>query len=282
MMRSLPWILVVILAVFAPGVHACTIFMAEGDGIVLAGNNEDFYFETDAVMWVKPAKKNDHGRIDFGWKLDNGKEFAQGGINDAGLFFDVAVTPKGVEPPKDKPTAPANMGDSMLAECATVEEAIAWLDQYRLPLLKSSQMLLADATGDAAVVEVVDGEMTVTRKEDGKKALGVTNFSVTHPEKGNFPCPRFLKMRDAVKAGPITVENFKAILQSVAVPKTYSEQDKRYGGTLYSNVYDLTNKVVYLYNRSDFEHGLQVPLADFFAKGKEAYRLDELVQAASA
>ncbi|HRI89753.1 MAG TPA: carcinine hydrolase/isopenicillin-N N-acyltransferase family protein [Candidatus Hydrogenedentes bacterium] len=261
--------------------NACTIFMAEGDGIVLAGNNEDFYLDVNAKMWVTPGKKGEHGRVTFGFDQNRRYDFAQGGMNDKGLFFDAAVTPKGPPPrEKNKPVPPKNMGDRMLAECATVEETITWLGKYRLTLLDGGHLLIADAAGDAAVIELIDGEMKVIRKETDKKAIGVTNFSVTKPELGNYPCSRFTKMRDAVKAGPATVEGFKGILQSVAVPKTYSEQDKRYGGTLYSNVYDLTNGVVYLYNRYDFGQGLKVNVAEFLKKGKATYQIDELLPVA--
>lgn len=257
--------------------RACSIFMAEGDGVVLAGNNEDYYLDVKPKIWVHKGKKGEYARISFGFNQDNKTdEFAQGGMNSKGLFFDAAVTPRGPEQTgKKKRKPPENMGDAMLAHCATVEEAIRWLAKYNLYLLKGSHFLLADATGAAAVVELVEGEMKVIPKEGRHQA--VTNYSLTKPEMGNFPCPRFEKLSTGLASGtPVTVEGFRDLLQSVSVPKSFMKNDKRYGGTLYSNVYDLTHKIIYVYPRTRFEHVLAIDFEEYIATGDKTYELDEL------
>src|SRR5512133_3528435 len=61
----------------------CTIFKLTRNGATLVGNNED-YSDPETRVWFLPPKANMHGRVYFGFA--NG--FAQGGVNDAGLFFD--------------------------------------------------------------------------------------------------------------------------------------------------------------------------------------------------
>jgi hypothetical protein len=65
------------------GPFGCTIVMASRDGLVLAGNNEDRNHPHTIVTFV-PASGRYFGRVVFGY--DDG--FAQGGMNDQGLFID--------------------------------------------------------------------------------------------------------------------------------------------------------------------------------------------------
>jgi hypothetical protein len=124
---------------------------------VLVGNNEDVPFLPQAAMWFVPAGTNGYGRVCFGW---DGR--AQGGMNDQGLFIGWAVTPDsetsawkrklawirlGIEwvfPPKGGTPANsgrkashklrfplnANASELVLANCATVDEAIAFGNKY--------------------------------------------------------------------------------------------------------------------------------------------------------
>ncbi|GMV94689.1 MAG: hypothetical protein AMXMBFR82_44670 [Candidatus Hydrogenedentota bacterium] len=259
-----------------PRAMCCTIFMAESDGAVLAGNNEDYYLDAKPLMWVMPAKKEDHGRICFGFDEGMFSRFAQGGVNDAGLFFDAAVTPPGPEPSRNgKIKAPSNMGDRMLADCATVEEAIAWLERRHLTLLRGSHLLLADAGGDAAVVELVEGEMRVFRK-DGS-CLAATNFSLANPGAGNYPCLRYALVTEVLGGDEATtVDSFTKILQACAAPRTPIGDSGREGGTLYSNVYDLTNQVIHLYRKGGFDDPIRIDVRAYLERGVETYRLDEM------
>lgn len=251
--------------------------MAESEGAVLVGNNEDYYLDAKPLMWVTPAKKEDHGRICFGFDEGMFSRFAQGGVNDAGLFFDAAVTPRGPEPSKKgKIKAPANMGDRMLAECANVEKAIAWLERRRLTLLRGSHLLLADAEGDAAVVELVEGEMRVFRKEGSY--LAATNFSLSNPGAGNYPCLRYALVTEVLGGDQApSVESFRKILQACAAPRSPIADSGREGGTLYSNVYDLTNRVIYVY-LGDLDAPVRIDVRAYLARGAETCRLDELAE----
>jgi penicillin V acylase-like amidase (Ntn superfamily) len=55
-------------------------------------------------------------------------------MNDQGLFFDWALCPKS-DPPEfsfRKKISTFSLPDKLLAECATVDEAITWLKQYNI------------------------------------------------------------------------------------------------------------------------------------------------------
>jgi penicillin V acylase-like amidase (Ntn superfamily) len=45
--------------------------------------------------------------------------------------------------------------DNLLAECATVEEAIKWLEQYNILFIRS-HMMLVDKSGSSVAVEWVE------------------------------------------------------------------------------------------------------------------------------
>ena len=62
---------------------ACTIFMGTTGDLTLVGNNED-WSDTETKVWFLVAEEGKYGRVYFGF--NNG--WAQGGMNDQGLFFD--------------------------------------------------------------------------------------------------------------------------------------------------------------------------------------------------
>lgn len=264
---------------------ACTIFFAAKAGLVLAGNNEDIYLDKVPIVWVRPGGDAEHGRITFGFEEPDGKVFAQGGVNDAGLFFDAAVTPKVGKAQRRKERAPENMGDAMLAECASVDEAVAWLEARDLRLLVGSHLLLGDKSGGKAVVELIEGETKVIRSD--KDYIAATNFSFSKPEAGNYPCPRFDAVRLAFggnEAPPIAVnvENFEAILESTAVPRTRIEDEQRDGGTLYSNIYDLTRGTIRLYRESNWKHPVDMDVSEWLARGEQTLLMDSLFREVEA
>ena len=101
---------VVVLVVFALGdvVRACTVFSVVGGGKVLFGSNEDYSYAAKAEMWFVPAAHGERGRVLFGWD-----DFAQGGMNDAGLTFDGASCPPSGGPvDRAKPVVKGNIADA--------------------------------------------------------------------------------------------------------------------------------------------------------------------------
>ncbi|RPI00176.1 MAG: hypothetical protein EHM72_09950 [Calditrichaeota bacterium] len=252
----------------------CTIFTIHRGSQVLAGNNEDSQYSTAVKIWFVPPTAGRYGRICFGWNQLFFFRQAQGGMNDQGLFFDWALCPDAVPPKfslKNK-VATFNMPENLLAECATVDEAVAWLGRFNILFIRS-HIMLADRRGNSAVVEWVDGEFRVIKKNGDIQVI--TNFWLSHPELGNYPCPRYDRVTESIKAMPIiSVERLTSTLEDVS---TYERtKDGNEYGTLYSNVYDLTHGDVYIYFKRGFDIPLNINLEFELKRGKRVYLLESL------
>ncbi len=250
---------------------ACTVFNCARGNQVLVGNNEDWQYATDAEMWfVSPTGKN-YGRLFFGWKQLLIFPQAQGGMNDQGLFLDWALCPKSVSPEFSfqKKIATFSFSDKLLAQCATVEEAVEWVKRYNI-LFIQSHIMLVDRSGNSAVIEWVDGEIKILRKINDCQVI--TNFWLSRPDLGNYPCPRYNSVTAMIeKEKEVSVESFASILKMAAQYERTA--DGKETGTIYSNVYDLTNGDVYIYYRRNFANPLKVNLAEELKKGNRSIKL---------
>jgi len=154
----------------------------------------------------------------------------------------------------------------VLDKSATVKEALELINKYELPELRESHILLADATGNAVLVGVDNGKMAI--KEFQQPFLLQTNFNPWNPELSDEPvCRRYEKAQQhlSVKADA-SVENMKTILEE-------THQDSL---TVYSNIYDLKNKVIYTFNKRNFKKAIILKLPDFFRYGNCTSLLDSL------
>jgi len=240
----------------------------------LVGNNEDWHYSTDAEIWFVPPTNKRYGRVCFGWNQLFFFRQAQGGMNDQGLFFDWALCPKS-NPPEFtfiKKIATLSLPENLLAECATVNEAIAWLKQYNILFIRS-HIMLVDKSGNSAVVEWVDGEFKVLKKKEDCQVI--TNFWLSHPELGNYPCTRYNTVVEMMKnRNEISVEYFASILRMTS--KQERTTDGKESGTIYSNVYDLAKGDVHIYYKRDFENPLKINLEAELKKGNHSYELGSL------
>ena len=250
------------LAAATPATSGCTIFVAAQDGIVLAGNNEDNSadFNPDTRISFLPADHDRHGIVFLGY-ADGAP---QGGMNDQGLFFDGATLPNGVqclvgersgrtailEFLPDKRTALINgegaqLIDAMMSRCATVEEALEILtkrfDEKGIPykILRGS--------GDYQVA---------------------TNFQQSITPRAKITCWRY---RTAAKMlsedQPLSVNLVRSILRA-----THQEGKVK---TFYSNICDLKNGVIYLYDRGDFDKVVELHLDEELKKDRRELKLSE-------
>jgi len=251
-------------ALFAVGVlgpvpaAACTGFCATSKGKVLVGNNED-WGNPRSRIWFVPAEKGAHGRMLAGF--DNG--FPQGGMNDQGLFFDGFATPRlEVAPTPDKQIYFGNIAEKALAECATVDEVIRLLDKYRRP--DRAVFLFADRNGDAVAIE----PEAVVRKKDW--FFVQTNFYQSRTPPGTETCQRFKIATRMLEdsQGEMSIDLFRRILAA-----THQEGN---AATQYSNIYDLTAGVMYLYHFHNFENVVRIDLAAELRKGPHKLEIPAL------
>ena len=267
-MKALLLLPILILSIFnhSPA-YACTAFMmSDGEGI-LVGNNEDYKIPYTRV-WFVPAENGQYGRVYFGY--DDWSP--QGGMNDHGLFFDFFATKKlEIKLSKKKPKFPGPMIDTMMAEYATVEEVLDMLSQYNLEWMSKIQMFIVDKSGDAAIIEGDE----VIRKSGSYQV--VTNFRLSKIPEDQRPCrwpawscSRYKRaQRMLAESDTATVAHFRDILKA-------THRDNVIAKTLYSNIYDLKNGLVYLYYLHDFDNEVIFDLSEELKKGRHYFELPSL------
>jgi hypothetical protein len=251
---------------------SCTIFAASFGNTVLYGNNED-YTNPNTYYWVNPPGDGTYGGVYVGF--DNLSP--QGGINEKGLAFDYNALPKAALNPHSELPARGDIMRKIYQNCSTVEEAIAMAKKHNWGTSIRWQVLLADATGDAVVISAgPDGELAFTRKPKGDGYLVSTNFNRANPENtypGSYPCWRYNKaveMLERIKnEKDLTVGYFRSILDAVHV-------EGAVGNTLYSNIFDLKNGIIYLYHWHQFVEVATLKVAEEIAKASSPVRIKDL------
>ena len=96
-----------------------------------------------------------------------GYQLAWGGMNEAGLVFSTMLLSETRVPPPDErpPLAGAFWWQYMLDTCATIEEVRAAAANVRINDT-NDHYLVCDRTGGAAVVECLDGKLTIRSGKD--------------------------------------------------------------------------------------------------------------------
>lgn len=240
---------------------ACSIvyYVDPDTGKIYVVNNEDFWYDTDAYIQIEPETKNKLARLWYGWN-----NFGQGGINSAGLFFDVAVTPN-QEVPKGYKLPKGNITDRILANCRTVDEVIAYMEKEKMAL-NQSHMLIGDAQGNAIIVEWVDGEKHIIKKEGN--SLIATNYLLLKPEAGNYPCSRYASIEERIKemessGNPIALSSMATIVtQAYQTPRTLDNGKTL--GTLYTSFIDISEMKMVFLPKLDGEKVMQFDLNEEF------------------
>jgi len=265
----------------------CSIFTVKDDDSVYFGNNEDEGGDrrrTD-IWFVPPDDKQSYGCVYVGFAEnepggDDVDGIEIGGMNSEGLCFDgngilpaESVEPNdALGPPKSYLTCRAEV----LRECATVVEVINWYQTHNLGGMWWGQTHFADQSGDAVVVSpAVDGGIAFTRITGD--FLISTNFNVDHPGGIYYPCPRYTLMTEMLQnittTDNVTINNCAEILEAVHVSR-YTH----YPGTVYSNVFDLKQKTMYLYIWGNFDEYVTFNLTEELAKGYHGYIINDLAE----
>ncbi len=249
--------------VFATQTNACFILCLNDDNTFLVGNHED-WFAKDAAIRIIPPSQHAYGSVVFTFMTEG---WAQGGMNEKGLFFDGAFTPfQEIEFDSQREKHPGYVWQAMLNECATVAEALTFLARYTLPDLEEAHIVLADAKGNAVTLGVNNGAIAIKHREGNY--LLQTNFNPWQPELSDeATCPRY--------------ETAKALLQSPMAngremllnTLKATHQDTL---TVYSNIYDLSNRTITTYVQRQFNRPLTVRLPEVFQYGSCTLPLAEI------
>lgn len=244
-------------------IFSCTgFYVVKGDKI-FAGNNEDFPYPF-TKMWTIPGTENSYGRIYFGY--DNFTP--QGGMNEKGLFFDGYATDRRlpINIDNDKPKYDKFFDDirnEIMATCSNVKDVIKLINNYNLTnndLFENAMLFWGDSEGNSIII---DGGNIVSKTGDFQV---VTNFHVSKSDK--ITCYRYLTATKLLKNMEIpSVIGCKDALDSVHVSET-----------IYSQVYDIKNLRIYVYNYHNYSDCYEVDLEDVLKKGFAYYDLSSMFQ----
>jgi len=230
----------------------CTIFCAHSDGEVWAGNSEDWP-DQDTWIWFMPGDKTNYGMVLTGYNDANG----QGGMNEKGLFFDWFLgNGTGNLAPNDsnKLNHKGCLSEKILAECATVSEALELYDKYNNPSIGPSIILLADSSGDSATVRWnwQKNKIEIERTTENYQVIGVRQTVVNNILSRNNT--------------DISLDRFTSLVKIA--------RQRRF--TVYSSIYDLVNKNVFLYYNENFTNMKQWNLIEELNKPAHFYNMRAL------
>ena len=242
-------------AVPAPGAAwACSCFSIPApDGRVFFGRNFDWYEHAALLLFTDPpdgyaaAALVDlsylgYGREDIFKKdligLRQAPEYPFDGLNEKGLAVGMMAVPRaeGGRDPKKATIDDLQAIRLMLDYAKNVGEAAALLDGYNIDFGSGPPVhfLVADAAGDSAVLEFIDGRMRIVR---GRRSFHLsTNFTLfpDPPENGRTSCWRYNKIFETLSAGDKvrTLDDAMALLRDVS-------QSSAATPTIWSAAFDL-------------------------------------------
>lgn len=242
-------VMILCLAFTAQTALACTIFCATDGETVLIGNNEDTD-DKDSYVWFLPSSKGAYGYVCFGSE----EAQPQGGMNEAGFFFDLIANsaPQHAPNPEGKPDYPQNKGDMLLAQCGSVDDAIALITRHSPAEYGYITMMLADKSGVSATVtwDWASGQMVIEKNTGSYSVIGYGKNTV----------------RPMLEEEAVTVDNFRSMLDA-AHQGDY---------TTYSNIYNPGTGEVYIYNQHNYKEAVHYNLSDELEKGRHIFYIPAL------
>jgi hypothetical protein len=231
---------------------ACTIFVLVDGPRVLFCNNED-WSNPKTRIWFVPGESGRHGCVYVGFDDD----WAQGGLNTAGLAFDwVAGFKEKWEPDPKRAEAQGNSAQRMLETCSTVAEAIAFYEKYHEPSFAYGRMLVADRSGASAVIGAKEGRL-VAERLTRPRGIGL-GFGM----RGDFATQLVARQPEP------TLANATAILKA-------TRQEGKYA-TKYSNVFDLKSGTISLFPSPGRDDVVELHLADELKRGPHFYDIPDI------
>lgn len=250
----------------------CTTFFINKNGQLIFGRNYDWVTGNGMVctnqrgLSKTSAKTKDGATINWVAKYGSitfnqyGKEFPTGGMNEKGLVVELMWLDGTKYPAADKRPAIDVLQwiQYQLDNCHTVDELIATDKLVRIASTDNPPLhyLVADATGNAATIEFLDGKMKVHQGNDlpfpvltnddyassleqikaGTTSSAANSFSFTNNSIDRF-----------TKACTMVNQYMLGAITGSAIDYSFTILDKVAQGshTKWSIVYDLTNRKIH-------------------------------------
>lgn len=264
-MRALFCVLLISFLSF-PACSACTIFTAtEGETTWFAGNEDQR--PNNAYLIVDTSGTFGVFYIATPWQ--QWPMVMQTGLNEAGLSFDANWIPTESLASHPERSDPGEWPVTyMMKNAATVEQVIELTQTYNWGTSMAYQVHFADASGDAAVIHPgPNGELTITRKTDS--FLVSTNFNLKRLRTGDYSCVRYETASSTLSSlDEFNLENMASVLEATHQEGEFS--------TIYSTIYDLTGRQIWLYIDSDFDNPIQLDFYSELQKGDQQINIGQL------
>lgn len=254
---------------------ACTTFSLTSNDVNIFGRNYDWSLGDGAIIVNKrghtktamkakdetgnPAKwKSKYGSITFN---QYGREFPQGGINEAGLIVEVLAVPEGQYPvPDSRPyVGTAQFRQYLLDNFSTVKEVtdsdsfIRILGSGKGPM---THLLVSDRTGASSVIEFIGGKRVIyTGEAMPIKTLSNTSYadSLAYWRAKKIPAEdKWMSVERFIRAADLTA-SFDSRTVKSPVDHAFSILKKVIQGdkTQWSIVYDIKNMQIFYHTSSN-------------------------------
>lgn len=232
----------------AAPLSACTIFVLTDEDDALFFNNED-WSNPATRLWFVPAGEGHLGCVYLGFDDD----WAQGGMNTAGLAFDwVAGFADDYAPDPALRRVRGNPSQRMLETCTTVDEAIAFYRTHREPSFGRARLLVADRRGASVVIGARDGRLF---------------FDRSNASRGFGYGARVLQQRLAMPPAPSLETGVEILRACVQEGPT---------ATRYSNVFDLKRGALFIYAAPRDPEPIRIDLEPELGRGGHWFELPRL------
>lgn len=264
-------LVLVVLPVQSPG---CSAFCLKTENHLFLGKNLDWRIGHGFLIINRNGEKKTafllsgdtplswvsvYGSITFN---QLGKDFPLGGMNEKGLVIEeLSYSPSRYPPPAQLPAVNEFQWIQYhLDTSACVDDIVKKLASVKIsPFLFPLHFILADSSGDAAVIEFLDGRIEVFRKETLPVPVLTNNsyenalkyLELMKGQKRNRPGidrnespQRFLRLAEAL-AGKNQIPEHRLIDRSFELLNSVRQAD-----TQWSIVYDLIHKNVYFTTRN--------------------------------
>ena len=233
---------------------------ASPDGVARFGRNLDFpsFNVADKLSVVQVYRPADdrYAFMAVGWP---GLAGVLSGMNEHGLALANMEVTRGRRLPAAMPYI--LLYRTLLERCRTTDEAVALLE--KTPRQSANNLMVMDAAGSRAVVEITPEAIHVRRAPDDQPLIS-TNHQRGDDCTTSGMCDRFdcLLGECSGKQGKIDVKTLESMLAD-------SSQGKM---TLQSMVFEPSNRVMYLSTGKDAARKTfyRLDLRPYFAKGKQA------------
>lgn len=235
---------------------ACTMYKITKNGKTIVGNNED-WISPNSQFWFEPGDDKAYGVLYMG-QLNN---FAQGGINEAGLVFDGFANPSlAVKNTKNKMNIPIFMAvNHAMRSYDNVTDIKQYLSGINLGSLVNSQLVFVDQKGAYLIVE---GDELIIGNDAEKIFSNFYYSQVESIEKVDLKNVQnglqFLKKTDA----EASLDYCGSVMNS------FSNVEQL---TQYSTIYDLQELTIRIYLYQDFTDYVEIDLKEIVAQ--DDYRI---------